>query len=94
MVESSIQMRDYSTAFSFILDGIMQKKKEIVIVNPFKLNRKKWMEEKVEDCEKISSREAKKKTQARGNEVLFFLSAHLICFALVQNKWGAEREAK
>ena len=72
LVESSIQMRDYSTAFSFILDGIMQKKKEIVIVNPFRLNTKKWMEEKVEDCEKISSREAKKKTQARGNEVLFF----------------------
>jgi len=60
-----------------------------------KMKKKKkegwYLEEKVEDCGKIS----RKRTEARGNEAFFLcLFADLVCFALVWNKWGAERGAK
>ena len=73
---------------------LCKKKKEIVIVNPFKLNRKKWMEEKVEDCEKISSREAKKKKLKREEMRFFFFvcSSDLFCFGPKQ--MGCRKRSK
>ena len=87
-------MRDYSTAFSFILDGIMQKKKGNSNSESIQVEYKEMDGRKGWGLWENKQQRSKKKNSSERKWGSFFLSAHLICFALVQNKWGAEREAK